>query len=157
MNKWCLVAILGFTSNDLICCQSNDSLLSIGRHYWYNISKDMDCKDFYPMFLLYNKKERLTGFGWVSMGRAESSRYEHPPPNRLSVSIRIELDYIEFLQYFMTYRPIHSNFSLRNRKPPSHNQPRCSPLYLLVYRSIGLRYLCSFTEPIPNSKPFLRF
>ncbi|KAK2569309.1 hypothetical protein P5673_006222 [Acropora cervicornis] len=59
--------------------------LGMGRHYWYNISKDMDCKDFYPMFLLYNKKGRLTGFGWVSMGRAESSRYEHPPPNRLDV------------------------------------------------------------------------
>lgn len=57
--------------------------LGMGRHYWYNISKDMDCKDFYPMFLLYNKKGRLTGFGWVSIGRAESSRYEHPPPNRL--------------------------------------------------------------------------
>lgn len=74
----------------LISSQSNDSLLSLGRHYWYNISKDMDCKDFYPMFLLYNKKGRLTGFGWVSMGRAESSRYEHPPPNRLNVSIRIK-------------------------------------------------------------------
>lgn len=56
---------------------------AMGRHYWYNISADMDCSDFYPMFLLYSKKKRLTGFGWVTVGYAESPRYEHPPPKRL--------------------------------------------------------------------------
>lgn len=45
----------------------------------------MDCDDFYPMFLLYNR-DRLTGFGWVTQGNADSPRYEHPPPNRLKVS-----------------------------------------------------------------------
>lgn len=55
---------------------------AMGRHYWYNISANMDCDDFYPMFLLYNR-DRLTGFGWVAQGNADSSRYEHPPPNRL--------------------------------------------------------------------------
>ena len=45
----------------------------------------MDCDDFYPMFLLYNR-DRLTGFGWVAQGNADSSRYEHPSPNRLKVS-----------------------------------------------------------------------
>ena len=60
-------------------------LLNLGRHYWYNISANMDCNDFYPMFLLYNR-DRLTGFGWVAQGNADSSRYEHPPPNRLKVS-----------------------------------------------------------------------
>lgn len=55
---------------------------TMGRHYWYNISPDMDCKDFFPMFLLYNR-DRLTGFGWVAIGNADSPRYEHPPPKRL--------------------------------------------------------------------------
>ncbi|RMX37130.1 hypothetical protein pdam_00015753 [Pocillopora damicornis] len=55
-----------------------------GRHYWYNISPDMDCRDFYPMFLLYNR-DRLTGFGWVAIGNADSPRYEHPPAKRLGL------------------------------------------------------------------------
>ena len=45
----------------------------------------MDCRDFYPMFLLYNR-DRLTGFGWVAIGNADSPRYEHPPAKRLGVS-----------------------------------------------------------------------
>lgn len=45
----------------------------------------MDCRDFYPMFLLYNG-DRLTGFGWVAIGNADSPRYEHPPAKRLGVS-----------------------------------------------------------------------
>ena len=66
---------------------------SSGRHYWYNISADMDCKDYYPMFLLYNR-DRLTGFGWVAIGNADSPRYEHPPPNRLKVSETTQTPYI---------------------------------------------------------------
>lgn len=57
---------------------------SMGRHYWYDISADMNCDDFYPMFLLYNS-DRLTGFGWVAQGNAASSRYEHPPPKKLGL------------------------------------------------------------------------
>ena len=57
---------------------------SPGRHYWYDISADMDCDDFYPMFLLYNSGH-LTGFGWVAQGNAASPRYEHPPPKKLGV------------------------------------------------------------------------
>ena len=45
----------------------------------------MDCRDFYPMFLLYNR-DRLTGFGWVAIGNTDSPRYEHPPAKRLGVS-----------------------------------------------------------------------
>ena len=56
-----------------------------GRHYWYNISADMSCDDFFPVFLLYNR-DRLTGFGWVARGNANSPRYEHPSSNSLKVS-----------------------------------------------------------------------
>ncbi|KAL9955112.1 hypothetical protein ACROYT_G036396 [Oculina patagonica] len=57
-------------------------LPTMGRHYWYNISPDMNCDDYFPMFLLYNK-DRLNGFGWVAQGNAGSKRYEHPPPKKL--------------------------------------------------------------------------
>lgn len=54
----------------------------MGNHYWYNISTNMDCADFYPVFLMYNGK-RLNGFGWNTYGNLKSSRYEHPTPKVL--------------------------------------------------------------------------
>ncbi|RUS79208.1 hypothetical protein EGW08_013037 [Elysia chlorotica] len=50
----------------------------MGKHYWYNISKDMNCDSFYPVFLMYNNGE-LTGFGWAFVNANLSSlNYEHP-------------------------------------------------------------------------------
>lgn len=66
---------------------------SPGRHYWYDISADMNCDDFYPMFLLYNSGH-LTGFGWVAQGNAASPRYEHPPPKKLGVSMTRAVTYL---------------------------------------------------------------
>uniref|UniRef100_T1IYE1 Uncharacterized protein n=1 Tax=Strigamia maritima TaxID=126957 RepID=T1IYE1_STRMM len=53
---------------------------SMGTHYWYSTSKDMNCKEFQPFFLLYNRK-KLTVFGFVAFGgwKFSSYRYEHPP------------------------------------------------------------------------------
>ncbi|KAK3750449.1 hypothetical protein QZH41_008468 [Actinostola sp. cb2023] len=55
----------------------------VGQHYWYKISRDMDCDDFFPVFLLYNRG-RLNGFGWNTIGYINSTRCEHPTPKVLS-------------------------------------------------------------------------
>ncbi|XP_031568106.1 uncharacterized protein LOC116302857 [Actinia tenebrosa] len=54
----------------------------MGQHYWYDISNDMDCNDFYPVFIMYNGK-RLNSFGWNTYGDLKSKRYEHPTKDKL--------------------------------------------------------------------------
>ncbi|KAK3771514.1 hypothetical protein RRG08_016918 [Elysia crispata] len=50
----------------------------MGTHYWYNISTDMSCENFYPVFLMYNNDE-MTGFGWSFVtANLTSANYEHP-------------------------------------------------------------------------------
>ncbi|XP_060065158.1 uncharacterized protein LOC132545493 [Ylistrum balloti] len=52
--------------------------VSMGEHYWYNVTSDMNCDDFFPVFLLYNKG-RLNAFGWALGTPMTSNRTEHPP------------------------------------------------------------------------------
>jgi len=54
----------------------------MGQHYWYNVSKKMNCDDFFPVFLLYNYG-LLNGFGWATSGYLESDYVEHPPADKL--------------------------------------------------------------------------
>lgn len=53
---------------------------AMGRHYFFNMTADMNCSDFVPMFLLYNKGV-LNGFGWTMGGHITSStgRLEYAP------------------------------------------------------------------------------
>jgi len=51
--------------------------LTMGMHYWYDISENMNCNDFFPVFLLYNSG-RLTAFGWALGDKFSSPTYEHP-------------------------------------------------------------------------------
>jgi len=51
--------------------------ITMGMHYWYNLSENMDCKDFFPVFLLYNKGE-LNAFGWALQSNQTSTTFEHP-------------------------------------------------------------------------------
>lgn len=53
----------------------------MGQHYWYGVTEDMDCEDFYPVFLLYNGGE-LNAFGWATAGFVDSPRVEHPPNSK---------------------------------------------------------------------------
>lgn len=55
----------------------------MGQHYWYNISAGMNCDDFFPMFIMYNKK-RLNAFGWDLNADLTSKRYEHPTWDKLN-------------------------------------------------------------------------
>jgi len=56
---------------------------AMGNHYWYDYSADMNCDDFQPLFLLYNKG-KLNGFGWALAADMKSDRWEHPPPRAFS-------------------------------------------------------------------------
>jgi len=52
----------------------------MGQHYWYNVTSDMNCDDFVPYCLLYNKGV-LNAFCFsVSFDVKGSERYEHPTP-----------------------------------------------------------------------------
>ena len=53
----------------------------MGQHYWRYISPDMDCDDFYPIFLLYTRG-KLNAWG-AALGHSDtpyltSKRWEHP-------------------------------------------------------------------------------
>lgn len=50
---------------------------TMGNHYWYNIYSNMNCPNFFPIFLLYNGG-LLNGYGFATMLSEPSSRYEHP-------------------------------------------------------------------------------
>ena len=55
-------------------------------HYWYDISATMDCKQTFPVFLLYNKN-RLNGFGWAfNPDYKNSDKWEHPTKSQFPVS-----------------------------------------------------------------------
>ncbi|XP_013401824.1 uncharacterized protein LOC106167568 [Lingula anatina] len=59
----------------------------MGVHYWYNLSEDMSCNDFAPIFLLYNKG-KLNAFGWAFQGNYPSTRYEHPSQNTFGLFMK---------------------------------------------------------------------
>jgi len=61
----------------------------MGTHYWYDISSDIDCDDFFPAFLLYNNG-KLTGWGWAIDVHITSSRVEHPPARYIHLFFKEE-------------------------------------------------------------------
>lgn len=50
---------------------------TMGNHYWYNVTKEMDCGHFVPNCLMYNKG-KLTAFCFSANADLTSPRYEHP-------------------------------------------------------------------------------
>lgn len=52
---------------------------TMGMHYWYNATADMDCDYAFPVFLLYNQGY-LDSWGWAiaKMPIETSPRWEHP-------------------------------------------------------------------------------
>jgi len=64
-------------------------LASMGMHYWFNVTEDMKCEDFFPNCLLYNHG-KLTGFCIAKLVYLESPRYDFPAPT--PTAIRATLD-----------------------------------------------------------------
>jgi charged multivesicular body protein 7 len=53
-------------------------LPSMGQHYWFNVTKDMNCDNFFPYCVLYNGGH-LNAFCFaVDHDLTYSTRYEHP-------------------------------------------------------------------------------
>eukprot|EP00795_Rhopilema_esculentum_P002681 gene2681-889_t len=89
----------------------------MGNHYWHNISSNMDCNNFFPVFLLYNGG-KLNAFGWALGGDAQDKNFEHPER--------------AYLKYFFqdTNKPkCLENFSMR------------STLHIYL-QSSSLKYFC---------------
>jgi len=56
---------------------------TMGMHYWYNITENMDCNSFMPYCLLYNKG-KFNGFCYATPAEfhnANPHRFEHPTGN----------------------------------------------------------------------------
>jgi len=60
--------------------------LTMGKHYWYNVTKSMSCNDFVPDCLMYNKG-RLTAFCFSMNVGLTSPRYEHPTAEKSKMFI----------------------------------------------------------------------
>eukprot|EP00111_Clytia_hemisphaerica_P002224 TCONS_00006224-protein len=50
----------------------------MGQHYWYDVSKGMDCQNFGPWFLLYNGGN-LNAFGFANFEDMVNKYVENPP------------------------------------------------------------------------------
>jgi len=55
---------------------------SMGKHYWYKLTPDMDCSTIFPFFLLYNSGD-LNAFGFFIPTQATSARYEQADSSML--------------------------------------------------------------------------
>jgi len=94
--------------------------VSMGTHYWGNISTTMDCTYFYPVGLMYTRgslRTFLFALGSI-VGDSESSpRWEHPPQDKLNLFFRsdnfptcLKDDGMAFsTMHFFTYNPIWNN------------------------------------------------
>ncbi|XP_059167857.1 uncharacterized protein LOC131949908 [Physella acuta] len=53
-------------------------LPSMGRHYFKNLSRNLQCERLYPVFLMYNDEGQLGGFGWLFQGVPPSESPRSP-------------------------------------------------------------------------------
>lgn len=49
---------------------------SMGKLYWYGLSKVSDCNTLFPVFLMYTNKE-LNGFGWILPHKINNTQFVH--------------------------------------------------------------------------------
>ncbi|KAK3769832.1 hypothetical protein RRG08_028499 [Elysia crispata] len=86
----------------------------MGKHYWYNTTKTMDCYDVTPVFLLYNGGQ-LNAFGWSFPLDLASPNYEHPTapvfPHFFSVipDCLYQLPKMSTMHIFLTANPFINN------------------------------------------------
>lgn len=59
---------------------------TMGVHYWYNVTKDMECGKFFPNCIMYNKG-KLTAFCFSINANLPSKRYEHPTAEQAKMFI----------------------------------------------------------------------
>ncbi|XP_033742573.1 uncharacterized protein LOC117329006 isoform X2 [Pecten maximus] len=87
---------------------------TMGMHYWYDVKADMNCDDFFPVFLLYNQG-KLNAFGWAIDTSMSSERMEHPPESTIKLFIDpvpqclLQKQQLSTMHIFLTSSPI-TNF-----------------------------------------------
>jgi len=59
---------------------------TMGQHYWYNVTVDMNCDNFFPNCLLYNKG-KLNAFCFAENADLVSPRYDYPHPTNDKVKL----------------------------------------------------------------------
>ncbi|XP_076461596.1 uncharacterized protein LOC143294064 [Babylonia areolata] len=85
----------------------------MGNHYWYNVTENMSCEDFQPVFLLYNRG-KLNAFGWALGMDQTSQRFEHPPLDRIGAFMNpvptclSDYDVLSTMHIYMTAHPSHN-------------------------------------------------
>ena len=63
------------------------SSIRIGTHYWYDNHLNMNCSEFLPSFVMYNKGQ-LSAFGWSIVSKLDfSRRVEFPPKSAIHVRV----------------------------------------------------------------------
>ncbi|OPL20438.1 hypothetical protein AM593_04105, partial [Mytilus galloprovincialis] len=62
---------------------------SMGKNYWFNVRKDMNCDEFWPAFLLYNGG-KLNAFGWAMYANITSPRIEHPKKSTIFCMYKVK-------------------------------------------------------------------
>jgi len=61
----------------------NSCFPGMGRHNFFQVDKfeETGCLETRPAFILYNKQDEMTGFGFTAQGVAASARWVEHPPN----------------------------------------------------------------------------
>uniref|UniRef100_A0A0B7AVX3 Uncharacterized protein n=1 Tax=Arion vulgaris TaxID=1028688 RepID=A0A0B7AVX3_9EUPU len=81
--------------------------VTMGKHWWYNLSVDMKKESMFPAFLLFNGG-KLNGFGWAMTTPLPSEIYEHPPLSSYKLFMKevpkflAEVETISTLHIFLT-------------------------------------------------------
>lgn len=86
MDTWSVFQNDGSISISVIAYNEFILYLILGNHYWFDNRLEINCEQFLPAFLLYNKGQ-LTGFGWdIARKLNISTQTEFPPKEAIFVS-----------------------------------------------------------------------
>ena len=103
--------------------------ISTGQLYWYNLSRDTNCDELFPLFLMYNDG-RLNGIGWVVMETMNSSRFVQSTSHSFEVRAVTDANDSFVFQFFR----FHFSLSLF----------LCFPVSLSLCFSVSLFLSCFF-------------
>lgn len=85
--------------------------VTMGLHYWYDVSTDMSCDDFFPVFLLYNHG-KLNAFGWAIGTAMSSPHMEHPTSDVIKQFVQpvptclVQKPHLSTMHIYMTNLPL---------------------------------------------------
>jgi charged multivesicular body protein 7 len=65
----------------------NNCFPAMGSHNFYNVPEytPTQCNQMVPIFGLYNRQNKLHGFGFITVGFVDNPRFEHPPQTAIKM------------------------------------------------------------------------